>query len=173
MIRNHLNLILLLAACCAVLAAPGCEDSNSSGPAGKTAQSKYDESYISALAVADMFCEAWRNRDATQARRLMTKRMNRDISDERLRDAIVGYANPSHASYEVFGGKKLAEGSYQFKVRLFFQYRGGHGDRLEHALDKIVIARESSGVLRVDGFPIPQAAGQIQPGKPLVPQQNQ
>ena len=172
MIRNHLNLILALVACCAVLGAFGCEDSNSPGPAGNAAQSKYDESYTSAVAVADMFCEAWRNRDATQARRLMTKRMNRDVSDERLRDAIVGHTNPSHASYEVFNGKKLAEGCYQFDVRLFFQFRGGHSDRLEHSLDKIVIARESSGVLRVDGFPMPQIPGEVQPGQVLVPPQN-
>ena len=133
-----------------------CEDSPPSRrpSAGKAGAGQYDDDYIGALAVADQFCHAWQTRNLRDGRALLSRRLMRQHSDARLADAIVGVQNPSHAGYEIFGGKRLSDGRIAFKVRLFQRHAGQHADRIEGPLEDLVMVREKeSGKWRVDEFP--------------------
>lgn len=132
----------------------GCEYLQPSDPTTKPARTRYDKSYVAALSVADSFCQAWLERNEAIGRGLLSRQMLRKYSNQQLRDAIVGYANPTHAAYELFNGERLTAGRYAFSVRLFFRYAGGHTDRLESPLEQIVIAYDA-GRWWVDEFPMP------------------
>ena len=132
----------------------GCEKTPPE-PETQPANTARDDAYIAALAVANEFCQAWKHRDEAAGRALLSLRLIRQHSDKRLSAAIVGVSNPHHAAYEISEGRKLAEGRYEFKLRLFFQYTGLHGDRIESPLDRIVVARIDAEHWRVDQFPIP------------------
>lgn len=133
-----------------------CEDAPPSRrpSADKSGAQQYDDDYIAALAVADEFCHAWRMRNFRDGKALLSRRLIRQHSDDRLADAIVGLPNPSHAGYEIFGGKRLSDGRIAFKVRLFQRHAGQHADRIEGPLEELVMVREKeSGQWRVDEFP--------------------
>ena len=100
-----------------------------------------------------MICQAWQQQDVDRAKTLLTDRLNRSLSAEVLNDVIVGPANQKHSAFEILPGKKIGEDRYEFEVRLFYRYSGTHGDKIETPLDKIIISREPSEVLRVDQFP--------------------
>ncbi len=134
----------------------GCEDAPPPAPETQPAETRYNDSYIGALAAANGFCHAWLQRDETAGRALLSLRMIRRYPDELLRDAIVGQANPRHAAYEIFKGQRLPDGRYAFDVRLFFRYTGGHADLIESPLTQVVMARDEANAWRVDEFPVPE-----------------
>ncbi len=151
---------LTLAAACA-----GCEDifgPPQTQPAQtQPTETRYNDAYLSALSTADAFCDAWRQCDEASGRALLSLRMKRKYPDRDLRNAIVGHANPRHAGYEIFDGKRMRDGRYAFKVRLFYRYSGSHRDKVESPLVRIVVVREETGDWKVDEFPIPRAQGGV------------
>ncbi len=158
-LASAMSALLLCALCW-----PGCEDvaPPPKTPKPKPAQSKttLDEDYITAMAAANDFCQAWQHGYLATARSLMTKRLIRKHPDDRIRDAIISPApnNPRHGAYQILSGQKLADGKVQFKVRLIFTYTGTMEDRIEAPVEKIVLIRDDKGQWRVDYFPIPSAS---------------
>lgn len=155
--------LLLTAAMCLPVWALGCKRpgvkrprptrATKTRPAGRAPV--YDDDYTAALGVADMFCQAWKTRDLYGGRPLLSARMEAAYTSERIRNMIMGRANPHHAAYEIFGGKRLEDGRLAFSLRLFHSYAGRHYSRIEAPLQRIVIARDEAGQWKVDDFPVP------------------
>lgn len=146
--------ILTIAA--AMMFVGGCEKSPSGQPQTQPAENRQNEQYISALAVANEFCAAWKQGSEAAGRALMSKRMIRTFPDAQLRDAIVGASNPAHAAFQIGEGKKRSDGGYEFPIVLFFRYGGQHSNRIEAADARIVVAEDQPGLWRVAEFPMPQ-----------------
>jgi len=163
---NKLRAIMLWELLLAAVVLIGCDPPAT--PASKPSETKYDQRYTEALAVADAFCDAWREGDEGAGRMHLSRRILRKYPDSQIRDAIVGLANPRHAAYEILGGKQLAKGRYSFRLRLFFGYTGGHADRLEADEEHMVVELSEAGKWVVDEFPIPQTQSQLRTG-PIIP----
>ena len=155
-----------LLVCFILLVACGCKDRNSSSREKNATQ--VDESYTAALAIADMICQSWQQRDVERSRTLMSGPFLTSISDERLEDAIAGSDNPAHAAYELSKGRKISKGRYAFDVRLFYRYTGGHADKLEAPVETIEVVLQDSGLLRVDKFPLPPKIPTLEPSEMIL-----
>lgn len=151
---------LLAAAVAVVMLSAGCKRfgdqagaTTKPGETGKPGEPDYNRDYVAALGIANEFCQAWLNRDYSPATKLLlSKRMFTAHTDDALAAAIM---NPHHGGYEIFEGRRLADGRYAFRVHLFYSFSGQMGDRVEHVLKEIVIARDQAGRWKVDEFPVP------------------
>lgn len=144
----------------------GCERPAARPPTTRPAQATdYDDQYVAALASADAFCQAWKQRDEAAGRALLSKRFLRKYPDSRIADAIVGRTGPDHAAYEIASGRRLGPGRYGFDVKLLFTYSGLHGARIEPADQQVVVVRDPAGNWKVDRFPVPTtpAGGRSEP----------
>jgi len=124
-------------------------------PARAAPRPVYDDDYAAALGAADMFCQAWKTRDLHGGQVLLSARMKAGATPEQIRNIIMGRANPSHAAYEIFGGRRLDDGRIAFSLRLFYRYAGRNYNRIEAPLQRIVIARDEAGQWKVDDLPVP------------------
>jgi len=124
------------------------------GPASRRSAKSYDADYLSALAAANQFCQAWRERDVDTAKALLSDRIRRTFSNQRIADALSGPSNPRHAAYEVSDGNRGPRGTIAFRLRLFYRYAGQAQDRIEAPVTSIVLYRDESGAWLVDRFPL-------------------
>ena len=130
-------------------------------PGPRAAAEAPDDDYVRALAVANRFCQAWRQRRYAAGKALLTRRLVRQHPEQRLRDLIAGPHNPRHAAFEVFGGRRLGPGRFEFSVRLFLRFVGESEQRIETLAERIVLVRDGSGTWRVDDFPAPTPGGTL------------
>lgn len=75
-----------------------------------------DNDYVSALAAANRFLQAWQTHDQETAILLLTNAAKQHCSEERL-DSF--FASDSRAAYEIGRGRKLQAGRYMFPVAIF------------------------------------------------------
>ena len=109
MARNQLRTqrLWLAFALAAAAALSACEDiarrASTTAPAGSGGG---DANYTSALAAADRFCVAWKNRDLPKARSFLTPGMVQRHRKDQLNDALAGSGNPEHSDFEILPGRK-------------------------------------------------------------------
>ncbi len=156
--------LLLTAVICLSVWGVGCKrPGGRKPPATRPTKSKikpapapvYDDDYTAALGVANMFCQAWKTRDLYVGQALLSAGMKAKYTPERIRQMIMGQANPRPAAYEIFAGRRLDDGRLAFSLRLFHSYAGRNYNRIEAPLNRIVIARDDAGQWKVDEFPVP------------------
>lgn len=123
-------------------------------PQAKRRVTTNDAEYMAALAAANEFCHAWRHRDVGTARSLLSSRVRRTFPDSRIRDIVSGSPNSHHVAFEISGGSRAADGSFTFRVRLFYRYTGRAEDRIEGPVESIVMRRDEAGKWLVDRFPM-------------------
>jgi hypothetical protein len=75
-----------------------------------------DDAYISALAVANRFLQAWQSHDQETAVLLLTNAAKQHCSEDRL-DSF--FSTDSRAAYEIGRGRKLQTGRYVFPLTIF------------------------------------------------------
>jgi len=150
------RIVLMLTVAALLLTAAGCEQNRPPRPPTTTRPAKTQRGleYAAALDTANDFCRAWRYGDYKTARAMMTRRFAGQYPDRRLRGAIGTGSGPQHLAAEVWDGKRLEEGRYEFHVRLFHYYGGQMENRLEAPVKKIILLKQNKRWL-VDGFPIP------------------
>jgi hypothetical protein len=106
-----------------------------------------DSDYISALAAANHFLQAWQMHDQETAVLLLTNAAKQHCSEERL-DSF--FASDSQAAYEIGRGKRLKTGRYLFPVTIF---AGAHStlsgsSRPHHT--KVIVTRTGNGEWGMD-----------------------
>ena len=164
MARARLAIILILLAAMSVPIA--CEKPpRTTTPIKKTGVMNYDADYIGALAVANDLCQAWKAREYAVGKALLTRRLVRRHPEARLKDAIVGSANPIHVSYEITGSRKISPSEIEFQIRLFLRYIGEVENRIEMITASLVVIREYGKQWRVDEFPIPTDNVSLEPSR--------
>ncbi|MGA8764301.1 MAG: hypothetical protein WB562_15650 [Candidatus Sulfotelmatobacter sp.] len=123
--------------------------------ASKTAPAKsaaLSTDYLSALAAADRFLQAWQTGDAENGLVLLTGHAKKNFSREDL-EAFFSASAP--AAYEITRGKPLRRGRYEFPVRLLgcsspaSPAKAGHTRRLS----SIVVLRTGNNDWAIDKLP--------------------
>jgi hypothetical protein len=109
-----------------------------------------DSDYISALAAANHFLQAWQMHDEETAVLLLTNAAKQHCSEERL-DSF--FASDSQAAYEIGRGKRLKTGRFLFPVTIL---AGAHStlsgsSRPHHT--KLIVTRTENGEWGVDKLP--------------------
>ena len=140
----------------------GCEKTarrTTTAPAGTTASADY----VSALAAANHFCQAWQEEDFATGKTLLTARLIERHGEAKLVDAISGTGNPRHVAYEIVGGRSLESGGFEFNVRLYRQYHGRTENRVEVVQEHLVLVRDSGGYWLVDDLPFPPGGVSLGP----------
>ena len=80
------------------------------------ADRRSDRGYISALAAANRFLQAWQNQDHETGLLMLTDDAKQHSSEERM-EAF--FSSGADAAYEIARGKKMKAGRYAFPVTLF------------------------------------------------------
>ena len=76
-----------------------------------------DPDYVVALSAANQFLHAWQAHDEEAGILLLTDRLREHTREEYLAALLV--ASPTPQAYEIFRGRKLAAGRYQFPIALW------------------------------------------------------
>ena len=97
----------------------GCSQGGQVGPAADAA---VDGDYILALTAANEFLDAWRMRDQVKGVALLTPELLAAEGREAWGATISGCSNPHHESYEITGGRRLADGRFAFDIQLYLYY---------------------------------------------------
>ena len=145
---------ILHATALAVMLTPAACDRPAAGPGSQRPAKTYDDNYLAALAAANEFCQAWRERDVDTAKALLSPRIRRTFSNQHIADALSGTSNPHHAAYEISDGERGPRGTIVFRLRLFYRYTGRAQDRIEAPAASIVLYRDEGGNWLVDRFPL-------------------
>lgn len=77
-----------------------------------------DPGYVSALAAANRFLQAWQNQDHETGLLMLTDAAKELSSEDRL-ELFFSSSSGSDAAYEITRGKKLKPGRYAFPITLF------------------------------------------------------
>jgi len=145
---------VVFALAAAIACAGGCRKAPEGGtPTTQPGHPGYDKDIADAWTVAQAFCEAWKAKDLSVARSVISSRLLERHNEDAFASTIVGPRNRVHKGFELTGGRKLSDGRVAFDLLLRFDYRGGLSDRPEKEESEIVLVNES-GAWRVDGFPI-------------------
>jgi hypothetical protein len=131
--------------------APAEDPNAQSGEPGPPPGSTRDETYAEALAAANRFCEAWRERDVDTAVLMASPRLRREHGEGGIATAIAGAPNAEHVGYEISHGRPGDAGAMLFDVRLMIRYTGQSGDRLESPEETVRLIRPGNRWL-VDAF---------------------
>src|SRR6266478_6345031 len=75
-----------------------------------------DPGYVSALAAANRFLQAWQNQDHETGLLMLTDAAKQRSSEDRLE---VFFTSGLDAAYEIARGRKMKDGRYSFPVTLF------------------------------------------------------
>ena len=108
-----------------------------------------DPGYMSALAAANRFLQAWQNQDHETGLLMLTDDAKQHSSAEGL-EAF--FSSGSDAAYEIAHGKKLAAGRYTFPVTLFALH-SGPTDSTRPQKSEIVVVRAGKDEWAVDKLP--------------------
>ena len=117
--------------------------------AGKTRQAPaLDAGYVSALAAADHFLQAWQSGDLENGMALLTTHAKETATTEVVEKF---FSNPGPSAYEIDRGKLLKRGRYEFPVVL-----ASGGSKNAHArrrFSSIVVVNTGNGDSAVDNLP--------------------
>ena len=87
--------------------------------AENTEASVVDVEYVNALRILNRLLNAWLNRERDISG-YFSKSMKRTKVDDDFITEFQGVSTPHNESYEVFGGKKIGDNCYEFRVKLYF-----------------------------------------------------
>ena len=110
--------------------------------------SALDTSYVSALAAADHFLQAWQSGDAESGMVLLTAHAKSTATTEMIEKF---FSNSGTSAYEIGSGKMLKRGRYEFPVVLV----GGSSQEIRRwrRLRSIVIVDTGNNDWAVDKLP--------------------
>lgn len=115
-------------------------------PAKVAPPSSLNAEYVSALAVADRFLQAWQAGDAENGIAMLTEHAKKGINPDDL-DKFFSASDPS--AYEVDRGKRIRRGHYEFPVVLVSRT----ANKLRRKFSSIVIVNTSNNDWAVDKLP--------------------
>jgi hypothetical protein len=101
--------------------------------------------YLSALAAADHFLQAWQTGDAENGITLLTQHAKKSVDRDEL-DKF--FSNPQPLGYEIERGKELRRGRYEFPVVLV-----SAGTRVRRRFSSIVVVNTGENGWAVDKLP--------------------
>jgi hypothetical protein len=141
---RHLAFVLLAVFLAAILYAPA---------AGKTRPSpsistRSDPAYISALAAANRFLQAWQNQDHETGLLMLTDAAKQLSSEEGLE---LFFSSGSDSAYEIARGRKLKAGRYAFPITLFAFHSGNPPDHPQKS--EIVVVQSGRNEWAIDKLP--------------------
>jgi hypothetical protein len=114
-------------------------------------RSTVDQDYISALATADRFLQAWQSRDEEAGILLLTDRVRQRTSQEAVQDFF--FSDPiTRESFEIGRGRKLGSNRYQFPVTLFHK-PSGHAHKWMHPRTSALVVVRAGSDWAIDQLP--------------------
>jgi hypothetical protein len=148
---------LLVFVCVAVLSVTaGTKSKGSLSFASRTtatrasAERHSDPGYISALAAANRFLQAWQNQDHETGLLMLTDDAKQHSSEDRM-EAF--FASGTDAAYEIARGKKTKSGHYIFPVTLFPAHSGATTTPDRPQKSEIVVVRAGKDEWAIDRLP--------------------
>lgn len=111
-----------------------------------------ESDYVLALAGANRFFDAWRNRDQEGGLAALSPRLLKTRTEDEWRMAVCGCSNPHHEAYEITNGRRLTDGRYAFDVRLYTHYHN-FAYPLETVAMTVKVMRQDSEDWRIDELP--------------------
>jgi len=84
----------------------------------RTRPESVDRDYLTALAVANKFLNAWQTQDQETAALLLDDHLREPISEDKLQ-ALFAVPTGAQSAFEITRGRKLATGRYEFPIILF------------------------------------------------------
>jgi hypothetical protein len=122
---------------------------DASRPDRVRADRRSDRGYISALAAANRFLQAWQNQDHETGLLMLTDDAKQHSSEERM-EAF--FSSGADAAYEISRGKKMKGGRYAFPVTLFpFHSDTTKSNRAQRS--EIVVVRTGKDEWAIDRLP--------------------
>lgn len=117
----------------------------------KPASSPVDPDYVSALATANRFLQAWQTQDQETAILMLTDHLKQHTSEDRLESFLFPGA-PTQSAYEIGHGKKLGTGRYSFPVAVFAVSADAH-KRTHPRSAQIIVTRTGKNDWTIDKLP--------------------
>jgi hypothetical protein len=105
--------------------------------------------YVSALAAANRFLQAWQNQDHETGLLMLTDTAKQHSSQDRLE---LFFSCGSDAAYEIARGKKLKSGRYAFPITLFAFHSGINKSNRPQEF-QIVVVRAGKDEWAIDRLP--------------------
>jgi len=109
-----------------------------------------DNDYVSALAAANRFLQAWQSHDQETAILLLTNAAKQHCSEKRL-DSF--FASDSRAAYEIGRGRKLQAGRYIFPVAIFAASGSTSQARTRPRHTELIVTKTGTSDWGVDKLP--------------------
>jgi hypothetical protein len=157
---RHAAFPILVLACAAALSAPARaktkpslsftsrNDAARSDRVGSD-RSRSDRGYVSALAAANRFLQAWQNQDHETGLLMLTDAAKQHSSEDRTESF---FSSGADAAYEIARGRKMKGGRYAFPVTLFPFHSGTtKSDRPQKSA--IVVVRTGKDEWSIDRLP--------------------
>jgi hypothetical protein len=111
-----------------------------------------DFGYISALAAANRFLQAWQNQDHETGLLMLTDTAKHHSSEDLLESFFSSSSGGADSAYEIGRGKKLKPGRYAFPVTLFPLHSGNtKSDRPRKA--EMVVVQAGKDEWAIDRLP--------------------
>jgi hypothetical protein len=108
-----------------------------------------DPGYVSALAAANRFLQAWQNQDHETGLLMLTDTAKQNSSQDRLE---LFFSSGSGTAYEIARGRKLKAGCYAFPISLFAFHSGTNESNRPHR-SEIVVVRTGKDEWAIDKLP--------------------
>jgi hypothetical protein len=109
-----------------------------------------DNDYVSALAAANRFLQAWQTHDQETAILLLTNAAKQHCSEKRL-DSF--FASDARAAYEIGHGRKLQAGRYIFPVAIFAAPGSTSQARARPRHTELIVTKTGTSDWGVDKLP--------------------
>jgi hypothetical protein len=110
-----------------------------------------DPGYVSALAAANRFLQAWQNQDHETGLLMLTDAAKQLSSEDRL-ELFFSSSSGSDSAYEIARGKRLKAGRYAFPITLFAFHSGtNQSDRPQKS--EIVVVLTGKNEWAIDKLP--------------------
>ena len=107
-----------------------------------------DADYVSALATANKFLQAWQSHDKETAALLLSDHARGHTSADALSSF---FSTRSEQAYELFPGRKLAPGRYEFPIALYSAPEPNHWTHPRTSTLRLIHAPNSDWI--VDNLP--------------------
>jgi hypothetical protein len=109
-----------------------------------------DRDYLSALAAANRFLQAWQNQDHEAGLMMISDSARQRVSEDRLEEF---FSPEPGAAFEISRGKKLRAARYAFPVALLEFVPDGEGHRIHRRLSRIVVVKTGKHDWDIDRLP--------------------
>ena len=107
-------------------------------------------SYISALAAADHFLQAWQTGDVEAGMVLLSAHAKESARAEAVKEF---FSNPESQAYEIVRGKVMSRDRYEFAVVLFTSTDGSKNRRSHRRFASLIVVNTGPNDWQVDKLP--------------------